>query len=98
MKKDSWARAVQTRSKSDNPAKPPEANPILARTKGPVDRWRVSILKNRHRRDKWRVCFSKTQATRTQLDLYKKSNQILKKQDRSGKISTRSSETSTKSS
>ena len=44
------ARAVQTRPKPDNPAKPPDDNPIPARTEGPVGRRRVSVLKNRHRR------------------------------------------------
>ena len=43
-------RAVQTRPKPDNPAKPPDDNPIPARTEGPVGRRRVSVLKNRHRR------------------------------------------------
>ena len=41
------------------------------------------------RRVKWQVCFSKTWATRTRPELYKKSSQILQNQARSGEISTR---------
>ena len=52
------------------------------RTKAPVSRQRVFDSKNRRRR----VCFSKTQATRTWLELYKKSNQIRQYQARSGQI------------
>ena len=64
-------RAVQTRPKPDNPAKPPDDNPIPARTEGLVGRRRVSVLKNRHRRVEWRVRISKTRATRTDRS-YKK--------------------------
>ena len=64
-------RAVQTRPEPDNPAKPPDSNPILARTEGPVGRRRVSVLKNRHRRVEWRVRISKTRATQTDRS-YKK--------------------------
>ena len=64
-------RAVQTRPEPDNPAKPPDDNPILAQTEGPISRRRVSILKNRHRRVEWRVRISKTRATRTDRS-YKK--------------------------
>ena len=56
-------RAVQTRPKPDNLAKPPNDNPILAQTEGPVGRRRVSILKNRHWQVEWRVHISKTRAT-----------------------------------
>ena len=64
-------RAVQTRPEPDNPAKPPDDNPIPAQTEGPVGRRRVSVLKNRHRRVEWRVRISKTRATRTDRS-YKK--------------------------
>ena len=64
-------RAVQTQPKPDNPAKPPDDNSIPARTEGPVGRRRVSVLKNRHRRVKWRVHISKTRATQTRPELQK---------------------------
>ena len=51
LKESAWnllSRAVQTWPELDNLAKPPDADPILARTKGPVDRWRVPVLKNWH--------------------------------------------------
>ena len=64
-------RAVQTRPEPDNPAKPPDDNPIPARTEGPVGRRQVSVLKNRHRRVEWWVRISKTRATRTDRS-YKK--------------------------
>ena len=64
-------RAIQTRPKPDNPAKPPDDNSIPARTEGPVGRRRVSVLKNRHQRVEWRVRISKTRATRTDRS-YKK--------------------------
>ena len=39
-------KVVQTRLEPDNLAKPPDANPIPARTEGPVGRRRVPVLKN----------------------------------------------------
>ena len=58
-------RVVQTRLEPDNPAKLPDTDPIPAQTKGPVDQWWVSVLKNRRQQVEWRVCISKTRATRT---------------------------------
>ena len=71
-------KAVQTRPEPNNSAKPHDGNPILARTEGSVGRWWVSVLKNRHRRVEWQVCFSKTGATQTRPELYKKSGQTCK--------------------
>ena len=53
----------------NNLTKSPNDDLIPTRTKGPVGQWRVSILKNRHQRVEWRVCISKTRATRTRLEL-----------------------------
>ena len=89
-------RAVQTRPEPDNPAKPPDDNPILAQTEGPVGRRQVSVLKNRHPRVEWWVRISKTRATRTDRS-YKKIRPNLQKQARSGEISTKSREISTRS-
>ena len=47
-------------------------------TEGSIGRRRVSVLKNRHRRVEWQVCFSKTGATQTRPELYKKSGQTCK--------------------
>ena len=71
-------RFVRTQPKPGNLVKPPDTNPILVRTEGPVSQQRVSVFKNQHLRVKWRVCFSKTQATWTRLESYKKSGQIYK--------------------
>ena len=53
----------------NNLTKSPDDDLIPTRTKGPVGRWQVSVLKNRHQRVEWRVCISKTRATRTRLEL-----------------------------
>ena len=63
--------AVQTQPEPDNPVKPPDDNPIPARTEGPIGRWWVSVLKNRHRRVEWRVRISKTRVTQTWSELQK---------------------------
>ena len=57
------SRAIQTQPKPDNLAKPLDANPIPTRTEGPVGRWWVSVLKNRHQWVEWRVYTYKTRAT-----------------------------------
>ena len=64
-------RAIQTQPKPYNLAKLPNDDPILAWTKGPVGRRRVSVLKNQHQWVEWQVCISKTLATQTQPKLQK---------------------------
>ena len=65
------SRAVQTQPKPDNLAKPLDANLIPTRTEGPVGRWWVSVLKNRHRWVEWQVYTYKTRATWTKQELQK---------------------------
>ena len=58
-------------SKPDQSPKTRPNRPTSTRTEGPVGRWWVSVLKNRHRLVEWWVCISKTWATQTRLELQK---------------------------
>ena len=87
---------ANSRPEPDNPAKLPDDNPIPARTEGPVGQRRVSVLKNRQWRVEWRFASPKPEQLEP-TGATKKSGQILQKQARSGEISTKSREISTKS-
>ena len=66
-------KGVKTQPWPKKPTNPPDVDPILAQIEAPVGPWQVSDSKNRSRQVKWQVCFSKTQATQTRPELYKKS-------------------------
>ena len=89
-------RGVQPQPWLEKWTNPPNVDPITARTETPVSQRQVSDSKNQHRWVKWRVCFSKTRATRTRPELYKKSGQIRQNQAISDEILTRLGKISTK--
>ena len=89
-------RGVQPQPWPEKWTNPPNVDPITARTETPVSQRQVSDSKNQHRWVKWRVCFSKTRATRTRPELYKKSDQIRQNQAISDEILTRLGKISTK--
>ena len=64
-------RGVQIRLEPEKPTNLPDIDLISARTEAPISQWWVSDSKNQWQQVKWRVCFSKTRATRTRLS-YKK--------------------------
>ena len=89
-------RGVQPQPWLEKWTNPPNVDLITARTETPVGQQQVSDSKNQHRWVKWRVCFSKTRATRTRPELYKKSGQIRQNQAISDEILTRLGKISTK--
>ena len=92
------AKVVQTRPEPDNPIKPSDADPILARTEGPNRS--ATGFRSQKPTPVGRVAGLHLQnpSNPNPTGAVKKSGQILQKQARSGEISTKSSEISTRSS